>query len=123
VGEGTSGAKEKIKPGTRRYDACRCELVAEEKQSSWGKRATGRRIPAGTTGDVNQWVIRAVVPQEGESRPCILYNSKRRTERGERKRETEIAEFAYQGKVDPSSMEMPRSRIIYFLTLDENFRS
>lgn len=42
-----------------------------------GDSATGRRIPAGTTGDVNQWVIRAAVPQEGESRPCILHNSRK----------------------------------------------
>jgi len=46
-----------------------------------------------------------------------------RERKREREKEIGIAGLAYQGKVDPSSMEMPRSRIIYSSTLDENFRS
>lgn len=79
TGEDTFGAGEgENKTGNRT-----ARRIVEEKQRKRlvGGRgvkesATGRRIPAGTTGDVNQWVIRATVPQEGESRPCILHNSK-----------------------------------------------
>lgn len=75
--------KEKIKPGIGRHDGAAhrrgktAETLGEKKEVvEEEESATGRRIPTGTTGDVNQWVIRATVPQEGESRPCILHNSK-----------------------------------------------
>lgn len=113
TGEGTSGAGERENK-TRNQTVRRTGASPRKNRATGGKSATGRRIPAGTTGDVNQWVIRAAVPQEGESRPCILHNSKegRRDGMG-----------SYQGKVDPCSTEMPRSGIIYSSTLDENFCS
>lgn len=119
AGESTVGAGERENKTGNQTVRRTMRRIAVEKQGDGGRgrgdSATGRRIPAGTTGDVNQWVIRAAVPQEGESRPCILHNS--RKEDGE----AGWSGF-YQRKVDPSSMEMPRSRIIYSSTLDENFR-
>lgn len=88
-------ANEKIKLGIRRYRRT-VRRIASRKNRSGGeaKGATGRRIPAGTTGDVNQWVIRAAVPQEGESRPVRRSTQLERrtegetgTEEEERKRE------------------------------------
>lgn len=124
MGEGTFGASERENKTRNQtvqtHGAAHC-IEEKQEQGAEGEAsgATGRRIPAGTTGDVNQWVIRAAVPQEGESRPVRRSTQFERRTEGERER----SEASYQGKVDPRSMEIPRSRIIYSSTLDENFRS
>lgn len=56
----------------------------------------------------------------------LLHSIQLEKKNEEREREKErlgIAGLAYQGKVGPGSMEMPRSGIIYSSTLNENFRS
>lgn len=82
-GEGTSGAGERENKTGNQTVRRTVWHIAEEKRGNRREErkkresATGRRIPAGTTGDVNQWVIRAAVPEEGESRPLhSLHNSK-----------------------------------------------
>jgi len=65
TGEGTSGAGErenKTRNQTVRRGAARRGASPRKNRVTGRKSATGRRIPAGTTGDVNQWVIRAAVP-------------------------------------------------------------
>lgn len=46
------------------------------KKNRNGRSATGRRVPAGTIRDVNQWLIRVAVPREKEGRFWIPLNSK-----------------------------------------------
>lgn len=82
-GEGTSGAYERENKTGNQTVRRMVWHIAEEKRDNRGEErkkresATGRRIPTGTTEDVNQWVIRAAVPEEGESRPLhSLHNSK-----------------------------------------------